>query len=190
MPDGSSSAAPVIIPGPSDFNSNRIHRDGANFGTTESECVPFLRIKAGIRSQSYMARRANRLFKVVQCDQTSSSAPSMMLCSEKVRHMPRVLAAAEPCRAFDLYSAPRRRWPSRLFFSRSRRSLRRNNDCRLCWYPGRYNAMDGFRMGNYSLLGYVGANVALEFLYSGSHSWLTRMHLNNTHGAPNPGSNP
>jgi hypothetical protein len=24
------------------------------------------------------------------------------------------------------------------------------------WYPGRYNAMDGFRMGNYSLLGYVG----------------------------------
>ena len=58
------------------------------------------------------------------------------------------------------------------------------------WYPGRYNAMDGFRMGNYSLLGYVGANVALEFLYSGPHSWLSRMHLNNTHGAPHPGSNP
>lgn len=32
------------------------------------------------------------------------------------------------------------------------------------WYPGRYNAKDGFRMGNYSLLGYVGGNIALEFL--------------------------
>src|ERR1700736_807424 len=38
MPDGSSSAAPVTTPGPSDFNSNRIHRTGANFGTNESEC--------------------------------------------------------------------------------------------------------------------------------------------------------
>ena len=58
------------------------------------------------------------------------------------------------------------------------------------WYPGRYNAMDSFRMGNYSLLGYVGGNIALEFLYNGPHSWLSRMHLNNSHGAPNPGSNP
>jgi len=58
------------------------------------------------------------------------------------------------------------------------------------WYPGRYDYKDGFRMGNYSLLGYVGANVALEFLYSGPHSWLSRMHLNNAHGAPTPGSNP
>lgn len=58
------------------------------------------------------------------------------------------------------------------------------------WYPGRYNARDGFRMGNYSLLGYVGGNVALEFLYSGPHSLLSRMHLNNGHGAPDPGSNP
>jgi hypothetical protein len=32
------------------------------------------------------------------------------------------------------------------------------------WYPGRYDAKDGFRMGNYSLLGYAGANVAMEFL--------------------------
>ncbi len=52
------------------------------------------------------------------------------------------------------------------------------------WYPGRYNAKDGFRMGNYSLLGYVAGNVALEFLYSGPHSLFTRMHLNNGHGAP------
>jgi hypothetical protein len=51
------------------------------------------------------------------------------------------------------------------------------------WYPGRYNASDGFRMGNYSLLGYAGGNVALEFLYSGPHSWISRMHLNNGHGA-------
>jgi hypothetical protein len=53
------------------------------------------------------------------------------------------------------------------------------------WYPGRYDAKDGFRMGNYSLLGYIGGNVALEFLYSGPHSWLSRMHLNNGRGAQN-----
>jgi hypothetical protein len=58
------------------------------------------------------------------------------------------------------------------------------------WYPGRYNAMDGFRMGNYSLLGYVGANIALELFYSGPRSLATRMHLNNTHGAPAQGPNP
>ena len=58
------------------------------------------------------------------------------------------------------------------------------------WYPGRYNAMDGFRMGNYSLLGYVGGNLALEFLYSGPHSWRSRMHLNNGHGAQNPAAKP
>lgn len=52
------------------------------------------------------------------------------------------------------------------------------------WYPGRYDARDGFRMGNYSLLGYVGGNIALEFLYSGPHSWFSHMHLNNSHGAP------
>jgi len=58
------------------------------------------------------------------------------------------------------------------------------------WYPGRYDYKDAFRMGNYSLLGYVGANISLEFLYSGPHSLLTRMHLNDTHEAPNPGSSP
>jgi hypothetical protein len=56
------------------------------------------------------------------------------------------------------------------------------------WYPGRYDAKDSFRMGNYSLVGYVGGNIALEFLYSGPHSWLSRVHLNNGHGAPNLGS--
>jgi hypothetical protein len=56
------------------------------------------------------------------------------------------------------------------------------------WYPGRYSGKDAFRMGNYSLLAYVGGNVALEFLYSGPHSLLSRMHINNRHGAPTPGS--
>ena len=58
------------------------------------------------------------------------------------------------------------------------------------WYPGRYGAKDAFRMGNYSLLGFVGGNIALEFLYSGPHSLVSRLHLNNAHAAPSPGSNP
>jgi hypothetical protein len=58
------------------------------------------------------------------------------------------------------------------------------------WYPGRYNGKDALRMGNYTVLGYVGGNVALEFLYSGPHSLLSRMHLNNARGAPSSGTNP
>jgi len=58
------------------------------------------------------------------------------------------------------------------------------------WYPGRYNGKDALRMGNYTMLGYVGGNIALEFLYSGPHSLLSRMHLNNQHGAAGSGSNP
>lgn len=58
------------------------------------------------------------------------------------------------------------------------------------WYPGRYNAKDAFRMGNYNVLVYIGGNIALEFLYSGPHSLISRMHLNNGHGAPDPGSQP
>jgi len=58
------------------------------------------------------------------------------------------------------------------------------------WYPGRYDGKDALRMGNYTMLGYVGGNIALEFLYSGPHSLLSRMHLNNGHGAPSPGSSP
>jgi hypothetical protein len=58
------------------------------------------------------------------------------------------------------------------------------------WYPSRYGAKDALRMGNYNLLAYAGGNIALEFLYSGPHSLLSRMHLNNRHGAPNPGSTP
>jgi len=58
------------------------------------------------------------------------------------------------------------------------------------WYPSRYGAKDAFRMGNYTLLEYVGANIAMEFLYSGPHSLRNRMHLNNGRGAPNSGSQP
>jgi hypothetical protein len=55
------------------------------------------------------------------------------------------------------------------------------------WYPNRFGARDAIRMGNYNLLAYVGGNVALEFFYSGPHSLLSRLHLNNAHGAPDPG---
>jgi hypothetical protein len=58
------------------------------------------------------------------------------------------------------------------------------------WYPGRYSAKDALRIGNYTMLGYVGGNMALEFVYSGPHSLLSRMHLNSTREAPSPGANP
>ncbi len=58
------------------------------------------------------------------------------------------------------------------------------------WYPGRYSAQDGFRMGNYTLLAYVAENVALEFINNGPHSLLMRMHLNNGHGAKDPSPAP
>jgi hypothetical protein len=57
------------------------------------------------------------------------------------------------------------------------------------WYPNRFGAKDAFRMGNYSMLRYMGGNIALEFLYSGPHSLLHRMHLNNAHGSPERGPN-
>ena len=57
------------------------------------------------------------------------------------------------------------------------------------WYPGRYGVKDALRIGNYNLLAFIGANVALEFLYSGPHSLLSRAHFNNGHGAPDPGPN-
>jgi hypothetical protein len=57
------------------------------------------------------------------------------------------------------------------------------------WYPNRYGAKDAFRSGNYSLLLFAGENVALEFIYSGPHSLLSRMHLSNKHGSPEPGPN-
>ena len=58
------------------------------------------------------------------------------------------------------------------------------------WYPDRYSAKDAFRMGNYSMLGFVGGNLAMEFLYSGPHSWLSRMHLSSGRRGPDPGATP
>lgn len=55
------------------------------------------------------------------------------------------------------------------------------------WYPGDYGARSALRMGNYNLLGDLGENILLEFFYSGPHSMLTRMHLNNPHRAPDLG---
>lgn len=57
------------------------------------------------------------------------------------------------------------------------------------WFPDRFNAKDAFRMGNYSLLSYVGGNIALEFFYRGPHALMSRMHLNNAHGSPVQGPN-
>jgi hypothetical protein len=57
------------------------------------------------------------------------------------------------------------------------------------WYPNRFGAKDAFRMGNYSLLAYMGGNIALEFFYSGPHALISRMHLNSTHGSPIQGPN-
>jgi hypothetical protein len=58
------------------------------------------------------------------------------------------------------------------------------------WYPSRYNGKDALRMGNYTMLGYVGGNIAWEFLFSRPHSLLSRMHLSNAHTAPTSGENP
>jgi hypothetical protein len=57
------------------------------------------------------------------------------------------------------------------------------------WYPNRFGAKDAFRMGNYSLLAYMGENISLEFFYSGPHSLIARMHLNNLHGSTIQGPN-
>lgn len=54
------------------------------------------------------------------------------------------------------------------------------------WYPGRYNNSDAFRMGNYNLLTLAAGNVALEFLYRGPHTFLSKIYLNNRHMAPDP----
>ena len=50
------------------------------------------------------------------------------------------------------------------------------------WYPDRYNAKDAFRMGNYNLLATLGGNIAIEFIYGGPHSWLSKVHLNKSRG--------
>ena len=51
----------------------------------------------------------------------------------------------------------------------------------LGWYPSRYSPKDGFRMGNYNLLAFTGGNIALEFVYGGPHTLLSRVHLGGSH---------
>jgi hypothetical protein len=43
------------------------------------------------------------------------------------------------------------------------------------WYPNRYDADDGFRMGNYTLLAVAGENIAREFIYGGPHTLFGRV---------------
>jgi hypothetical protein len=42
------------------------------------------------------------------------------------------------------------------------------------WYPNRYSAKDGLRMGNYALLAFAGGNIAREFIYGGPHTLFGR----------------
>jgi hypothetical protein len=58
------------------------------------------------------------------------------------------------------------------------------------WYPDRFGAKDALRMGNYSLLEGAVGNIVLEFLYSGPHALLSRVHRNNGRGTPASGSHP
>lgn len=46
----------------------------------------------------------------------------------------------------------------------------------LGWYPARYEPMDGARIGAYNLLYQAAGNVALEFVYGGPHTLLSRVH--------------
>ncbi len=54
------------------------------------------------------------------------------------------------------------------------------------WYPDDYSTRAALRMGNYNLLSGVAQNILMEFIYSGPHSLLSRMHLNNPEAAPDP----
>ena len=60
----------------------------------------------------------------------------------------------------------------------------------LLWFPSRYDAMDGFRAGNYNLLAQAGLNLALEFIYGGPHTLLSHHHVpvvsNATGSHPDP----
>lgn len=50
------------------------------------------------------------------------------------------------------------------------------------WYPERYGAKDGLRMGNYNLLAFAGDNLALEFIYGGPHTLFSRFHRGTSFG--------
>ena len=119
-----------------------------------------------------------------------SEQPRVMGWQQLSGKIPRTTAAnataysALPPRGdLDLDGASRRRWPSRLLFPAlvapyavAAVSLR--------LVPEPLRRQGCTPMGNYSLLESAGGNIALEFLYSGPHSLFSRMHLNNTLGAP------
>ena len=79
---------------------------------------------------------------------------------------------------------------SEFFFPRAHCAVCGTMTAVYAWYPGRYNGKDALRMGNYTMLGYVGGNIAMEFLYRGPNSFLHRMHLNNGRGAPSSETSP
>jgi len=60
----------------------------------------------------------------------------------------------------------------------------------LGWYPRRYGPKDGFRTGNYNLLGQAAQNVALEFVYGGPHTLLNSIHIPGLSGKGRVGPNP
>jgi len=47
----------------------------------------------------------------------------------------------------------------------------------LLWYPSRFDASDGFRMGNINLAEQAAINVANEFIYGGPHTLLGKHHV-------------
>jgi len=47
----------------------------------------------------------------------------------------------------------------------------------LLWYPSRFDASDGFRMGNVNLAVQASFNVAFEFIYGGPHTLLAKHHI-------------
>jgi len=60
----------------------------------------------------------------------------------------------------------------------------------LGWYPSRYNPSDGFRMGNYNLAAAAAQNLALEFIYGGPHTVLSRVRILGRHSSAPPNPNP
>ena len=60
----------------------------------------------------------------------------------------------------------------------------------LAWYPDRYGVKDGFRMGNYNLLGQAGGNLALEFIYGGPHTMFSHLRRSKSQGGTGADQNP
>lgn len=57
------------------------------------------------------------------------------------------------------------------------------------WYPGRYDAKDGLRMGNYALLAFMAGNITREFIYGGPHTLFSQLDRAGSLGADTTESN-